>query len=68
MTSRVGRRRSAIGFRFTVSQPELTDPPHPEPPSDEPTPATAGSSRTMAAARCCSSLIAGNEMSVEDSV
>ena len=44
--------------------PRLEVPPPDRPlPSDDPTPATAGSSITISAIRCCSFSIAWNEMS-----
>ena len=57
--------RSASGLRLMNSEPRLTEAFQPEVPIEEPTPATAGSARTIASAFCCSSNIAWNEISVE---
>ena len=57
--------RSASGFRLMNSVPRLTDALQPEAPTDEPTPATAGSARTIASACCCRSTMVWNETSVE---
>jgi hypothetical protein len=50
------------------SRPWLSDGLKVEAPTEEATAATAGSASTIAAARCCSSDIALNEMSVDASV
>ena len=55
--------RSASGFRLMKSRPRLTEAFKPEAPTEEPTPATAGSASTTSTACCCSSSIASNEMS-----
>ena len=57
--------RSDSGLRLMKRLPRLTEAFHPEEPIEEPTPATAGSARTMASAFCCSSYIDWNEISVE---
>ena len=50
--------RSAIGLRLTNMRPWLTEAVQPEPPTEEPTPATAGSARMMSSAFSCMSTIA----------
>ena len=57
--------RSASGFRLTNRRPWLTDALHAELLTEEPTPATAGSSRMMSRTRVCISTMARNEMSGE---
>ena len=46
-------------------RPWLTDALKPEAPTEEPTPATAGSASTISSARCCSFDMASKEMSAE---
>ena len=46
-------------------RPWLTDALKPEAPTEEPTPATAGSASTISSACCCSFAMASKEMSAE---
>ncbi len=57
--------RSASGLRLMNSVPRLTDGLQPEVPIEEPTPATAGSARTIASAFCCRSYMVWNDTSVD---
>ena len=57
--------RSASGLRLMNSEPRLTEALQPDVPIEEPTPATAGSARTIASARCCNSYMVWNETSVD---
>ena len=57
--------RSASGLRLMKSVPRLTDGLQPDEPIEEPTPATAGSARTIASAFCCRSYMVWNDTSVE---
>ena len=57
--------RSASGLRLMNSRPWLTEALNTEPPTEDPTPATAGSASTMSRTRSCSSTMDLNEMSGE---
>ena len=50
--------RCSSGLRLTNIRPWLTDAFQPVAPTEEPTPATAGSASTMSSARVCRSTIA----------
>ncbi len=58
ITSAVGTRSDA-GFSEMNNCPRLTELEKPPPPTDEPTPETAGSQATISAACCCSFTMAG---------
>ncbi len=57
--------RSAGGLSEMNTRPLLTRPLQVVPPTEEPSPETAGSDRITLSARCCSSIMVRNEMSVE---
>ena len=57
--------RSSSGFKLMNKRPRLTEALKPEAPTEEPSPATAGSLSTMSIALSCNCSIASNEMSVE---
>ena len=56
--------RSFSGLRLMNMRPWLTDAFQPDAPTEEPTPATAGSASTISSACCCSLAMASKEMSV----
>ena len=60
--------RSASGFRLMNMRPRLTEALKRPAPTEEPTPATAGSASTMSMARSCKAFMASKEMSVEAAV
>ena len=61
----VSPSRSASGFRLMNMRPWLTEAFNPDAPTEEPTPATAGSASTISSARCCSFAMASKETSAE---